>query len=37
MARLGMTTDPADDFDHPLFADDHPIRRHALYRVSRAA
>jgi RimJ/RimL family protein N-acetyltransferase len=37
MHRLGMTTDPADDFDHPLYEPDDPIRRHALYRLPRAA
>lgn len=36
MARLGMTRDPADDFDYPLVAPDHPIRRQVLYRLSRA-
>ena len=33
MERLGMTRDPADDFDHPLVPDGHPIRRHVLYRL----
>jgi RimJ/RimL family protein N-acetyltransferase len=33
MQRLGMTRDPADDFDHPRIAVDHPLRRHVLYRV----
>jgi ribosomal-protein-alanine N-acetyltransferase len=33
MQRLGMTHDPSEDFDHPFFADDHPTRRHALYRL----
>ncbi len=32
MARLGMSHDPADDFDHPLLAVDSPLRRHVLYR-----
>ena len=35
MERLGMTHDPADDFDYPLVAADHPIRRQVLYRLSR--
>jgi RimJ/RimL family protein N-acetyltransferase len=35
MERLGMTHDPADDFDHPLIAVGSPIRRHVLYRLSR--
>lgn len=39
MERLGMTRDPAEDFDHPRFADDpdHPLRRHVLYRLRRPA
>lgn len=32
MERLGMTHDPADDFDHPLVAADSPLRRQVLYR-----
>ena len=36
MERLGMTHDAADDFDHPAFAPRHPLRRHVLYRLSRA-
>lgn len=35
MERLGMTRDPADDFDHPALAPDSPLRRHVLYRRSR--
>jgi hypothetical protein len=35
MERLGMTHDPADDFDHPNIAPDSPLRRHVLYRLSR--
>jgi RimJ/RimL family protein N-acetyltransferase len=34
MERLGMTHDPADDFDHPLLPD-WPLRRHVLYRLRR--
>ncbi len=33
MARLGMTRDPADDFDHPRVPDGHPLKRHVLYRI----
>lgn len=33
MARLGMTHDPAADFDHPTLAVNHPLRRHVLYRI----
>lgn len=32
MERIGMTHDPADDFDHPLLPD-WPQRRHVLYRL----
>ncbi len=32
MERLGMTRDPADDFDHPRIPEGHPMRRHVLYR-----
>ena len=35
MERLGMRRDPADDFDHPRLAPDHPLRRHVLYRLAR--
>jgi len=34
MERIGMTRDPADDFDHPNVADER-LRRHVLYRVTR--
>jgi RimJ/RimL family protein N-acetyltransferase len=33
MEKIGMTHDPADDFDHPLLPEGHPLRRHVLYRV----
>jgi RimJ/RimL family protein N-acetyltransferase len=36
MERLGMTHDPADDFDHPYFPEGHRLRRHVLYRLTRA-
>ncbi len=35
MERLGMTRDPADDFDHPNVPDGHPLKRHVLYRLAR--
>lgn len=35
MEKLGMTRDPADDFDHPKVEPDHPMRRCVLYRLSR--
>jgi RimJ/RimL family protein N-acetyltransferase len=34
MERIGMTHDPADDFDHPNIAVGSPLRRHVLYRLS---
>ncbi len=37
MARLGMTHDVADDFDHPSYIADDRMRRHVLYRLSRSA
>ena len=27
--------DPADDFNHPLLAEGHPLRRHVLYRTPK--
>jgi len=33
MKKLGMTHDPADDFDHPRVPDGHPLKRHVLYRL----
>jgi RimJ/RimL family protein N-acetyltransferase len=34
MEKIGMTHDPRDDFDHPGLAEDHPLRRHVLYRLT---
>jgi RimJ/RimL family protein N-acetyltransferase len=34
MGRLGMTHDPADDFDGPWYPPGHPQRRFVLYRMS---
>jgi RimJ/RimL family protein N-acetyltransferase len=36
MERLGMRRDPAEDFDHPLVAEDARLRRHVLYRLRRS-
>jgi RimJ/RimL family protein N-acetyltransferase len=33
MERLGMTRDPAEDWDHPRLEAGHPLRRHVLYRL----
>lgn len=34
MERIGMTHNPADDFDHPSVSEGHPLRRHVLYRIA---
>jgi len=34
MERIGMSHDPADDFDHPSVREGHPLRRHVLYRLA---
>jgi hypothetical protein len=34
MEKLGMTRDPADDFDHPKIPEGHPLRPHVLYRIT---
>jgi RimJ/RimL family protein N-acetyltransferase len=34
MKRIGMTHDPADDFDHPGLDYGHPLRRHVLWRIT---
>ena len=36
MEKLGMTHNPADDFDHPRIPAGHPFHRHVLYRLRRA-
>ncbi|GIE92986.1 GNAT family N-acetyltransferase [Paractinoplanes rishiriensis] len=36
MEKLGMTHDPADDFDHPTVPADWAERRHVLYRLRRS-
>lgn len=36
MERLGMTHDPADDFDVPTLPADSPYRHHVLYRLTAA-
>jgi 3-dehydroquinate dehydratase/shikimate dehydrogenase len=35
MERIGMTRNPADDFDHPKLPAAHPLRRHVLYRIHK--
>ncbi len=36
MKRLGMTRNPADDFEHPALPEGHELRRHVLYRIASA-
>lgn len=36
MERIGMSRDRQGDFDHPRLPDGHPMRRHVLYRISKA-
>jgi ribosomal-protein-alanine N-acetyltransferase len=36
MERLGMTHNPAHDFDHPKVPKDHPLSRHILYRLTKS-
>ncbi len=36
MVKLGMTHDPADDFEHPNVPAGHPLKPHVLYRLKRA-
>src|SRR6476619_6494480 len=33
MQRIGMTHDPADDFEHPNVADGDRVKPHVLYRI----
>jgi len=35
MERLGMRTDPKDDFGHVRLGPDHPLYHHVLYRLRR--
>ncbi|MEX2205357.1 MAG: GNAT family N-acetyltransferase [Myxococcota bacterium] len=37
MEKLGMTRDPAEDFDHPMIPEAHPLHRHVLYRLGAQA
>jgi RimJ/RimL family protein N-acetyltransferase len=36
MERVGMSRNPADDFDHQRVPEGHRLRRHVLYRISRS-
>jgi RimJ/RimL family protein N-acetyltransferase len=35
MEKIGMTHDPAGDFEHPSLPPGHRLRRHVLYRIRR--
>ncbi len=35
MQRIGMTHDPALDFEHPRVAEGHRLRRHVFYSIAR--
>jgi RimJ/RimL family protein N-acetyltransferase len=35
MAKLGMTHDSRDDFDHPRVPEGHPLRHQVLYRLTQ--
>jgi RimJ/RimL family protein N-acetyltransferase len=37
MEKIGLTRDPADDFEYPGVPPGHPIRPSVLYRLSRPA
>jgi RimJ/RimL family protein N-acetyltransferase len=37
MRKIGLRRDEAGDFEHPNLAPGDPLRRHVLYRMSRAA
>jgi RimJ/RimL family protein N-acetyltransferase len=36
MEKIGMRHNPNDDFDHPKIVDGSPLKRHVLYRLSKA-
>ena len=35
MEKIGMHHDPKDDFEHPKLLEQHPLRTHVLYRLSK--
>jgi RimJ/RimL family protein N-acetyltransferase len=37
MRRVGMTSDPAESFEHPSIEEGSPLRTHVLYRLRRPA
>ena len=36
MTKIGMKRDLNRDFDHPKVPDNHPLKRHVLYRITKA-
>jgi RimJ/RimL family protein N-acetyltransferase len=37
MQKIGMSRDPAGDFDHPRVPEGHVLRPHVLYRITRSS
>jgi RimJ/RimL family protein N-acetyltransferase len=37
MEKLGMMRDAVGDFDPPALVEDHPLRRHVLYRIAKSS
>jgi RimJ/RimL family protein N-acetyltransferase len=37
MQRLGMRHDSSEDFDYPLLPENHPLRKHVLYRLDSSS
>lgn len=37
MERIGMNYQIGGEFDHPKLPEDHPLRRHVLYRIRKSA
>ncbi len=35
MEKIGLHHSEADDFDHPKIAENNPLKRHVLYRLTR--
>lgn len=35
MEKIGLQHDETDDFDHPKLAEDSPLRKHVLYRLTK--
>lgn len=36
MEKIGMHHDSKDNFDHPKLSENHPLRRHVLYRIKKS-